>query len=310
MKHSGSNSGLEACAQLSSSLLQVISPFTLRFLIQFATDAYNAGKLGSAPPHLGVGLGLVFAVTTMQILQSLGTNQLIYRGMVVGGMTRASLISLHLRKVDGNLWPCKGRWCRIVGQRQGKGAESPWSCGEMVSAGAMEGSLILMSVDAYRVEQASSGFHLVWAAPISCLVTLSLLLVNLTYSALAGFALLVVGTPLLAKAINSLLKRRKKINKVTDQRVSLTQEILQSIRFIKLFGWEGAFLARLGDIRNREIAGIQMLLAIRNGIMAISTSLPIFASMLSFILYSLSNNSLAPAQVFSSSRSSIAYASR
>ncbi len=38
--------------QLSSSILQVISPFTLRFLIQFATDAYVAAQTGGpAPAH-------------------------------------------------------------------------------------------------------------------------------------------------------------------------------------------------------------------------------------------------------------------
>lgn len=157
-----------------------------------------------------------------------------------------------------------------------------------------------MSVDTYRVDQACGLFHLIWTAPLACLITLAMLLVNLTYSALAGFALLVIGMPLLTKAIKSLFIRRKAINKITDQRVGLTQEILQSVRFVKFFGWEGSFLQRLEQFRNREIKAIQILLAIRNGIMAISISLPIFASMLAFITYSLSNGNLPPAEVFSS----------
>lgn len=158
----------------------------------------------------------------------------------------------------------------------------------------------LMSVDTYRIDQASGLFHIIWTAPISCLITLAMLLVNLTYSALAGFALLVIGVPVLTRAIKSLFARRKSINKITDQRVSLTQEILQSVRFVKFFGWEASFLRRIEDFRNREISAIQVLLAIRNAIMAVSLSLPIFASMLSFITYSLTNHNLAPAEVFSS----------
>src|SRR6202035_6042227 len=88
--------------------------------------------------------------------------------------------------------------------------------------------------------------------------------------------------------------------KITDQRVSLTQEILQAVRFVKYFGWEMAFLERLGDIRKREIHAIQILLAIRNAINAVSMSLPIFASMLSFICYSLTDHGLNPANIFSS----------
>ncbi|EEY18038.1 conserved hypothetical protein [Verticillium alfalfae VaMs.102] len=97
-------------------------------------------------------------------------------------------------------------------------------------------------------------------------------------------------------AIRSLFRRRKAINKITDQRVSLTQEVLSSVRFVKYFGWETAFLDRLKEIRKREIYSIQILLAIRNAINAVSMSLPIFASMLAFITYSLTNNNMNPAE--------------
>lgn len=157
-----------------------------------------------------------------------------------------------------------------------------------------------MSVDTYRIDQASGLFHIIWTAPLMILVTLALLLVNLTYSALAGFALLFIGIPVLTRAIKKLFIRRKAINKITDQRVSLTQEILQSVRFVKYFGWEPAFLDRLGQFRDREIRSIQILLSIRNAIMALSLALPIFASMLAFITYSLTHRNLPPAEVFSS----------
>ena len=100
-------------------------------------------------------------------------------------------------------------------------------------------------------------------------VTLILLLVNIKASALAGFGLLVFSMPILGKAIRSLLNRRKGINKLTDQRVSLTQEVLSAVRFVKYFGWETSFLERIGNIRSQEIRAIQFLLSIRNGINAV-----------------------------------------
>ena len=160
--------------------------------------------------------------------------------------------------------------------------------------------MALMNVDTYRVDQAFGLFHIMWTAPIACLITLALLLVNLTYSALAGFALLIIGVPLLSRAVKGLFVRRKAINKITDQRVGLTQEILQSVRFVKFFGWENSFMNRLEEFRNREITAIQVVLSIRNAIMAVSLSLPIFSSMLAFITYSLTNHDLSPARVFSS----------
>lgn len=302
--------------QLGASITQVLSPFTLRYLIQFAQDAWNASQQGLPPPHIGAGMGLVVGVTIMQVLQSLGMNHFIYRGMMIGGQVRAVLISVVFEKsmvISGRARAGtdkpkdnangdtsgeneKGEQSKKDKKdKKGKGKAqndgTGWSNGKIVN---------LMSVDTYRIDQASGLFHLLWNAPIICLITLVLLLINLTYSALAGFALLVIGIPLLTRAIRSLFRRRSVINKITDQRVSLTQEILSSVRFVKFFGWEMAFLGRLKDIRDREIHAIQILLAIRNAINAVSMSLPIYASMLSFICYSLTNHGLAPAQVFSS----------
>jgi ATP-binding cassette subfamily C (CFTR/MRP) protein 1 len=310
--------------QLLAGILQVLSPFTLRYLIQFANEAYSAQVYGTAAPHIGVGIGLVLGITAMQILQSFGMNHFIYRGMMVGGQVRAVMISVIFEKAMKISGRAKAGGMAVeegpkteaahdqdskdekqTKQNAKKGATSTstdhksgvsgdgtgWSNGRVVN---------LMSVDTYRIDQASGMFHLIWTAPVTCLITLVVLLINLTYSALAGFALLVIGVPLLTKAVKILFARRKEINKITDQRVSLTQEILQAVRFVKYFGWEMAFLGRLGDIRKHEIHSIQVLLAIRNAINAVSMSLPIFASMISFICYSLTDHGLNPANVFSS----------
>ena len=307
--------------QFFSNIFQVVSPFTLRYLIQFAQDAYIAQKRGEPVPHIGKGIGLVFGITAMQMLQSLGTNQFIYHGMMVGGQCRAVLISVIFEKsmkISGRA-KAGGREIKEgldakdehvkhakKGEKDTKrpGIKQAPNAGKGISGdgtGWANGRVVnLMSVDTYRVDQASGLFHMIWTAPIACIITLILLLVNLSYSALAGFGLLVIGLPVLTKAVKILFARRKVINKITDQRVSLTQEILQAVRFVKFFGWESAFLARLGEIRNREVRSIQVLLAIRNAINAVSMSLPIFASMLAFITYSLTSHSLNPAHVFSS----------
>lgn len=310
--------------QFFSNIFQVISPFTLRYLIQFAQDAYIAQRLGKPVPHIGKGIGLVFGITALQMMQSLGTNQFIYRGMMVGGQCRAVLISVIFEKAMKISGRAKAGGREIkegpdAEEKQGehakqtkKGKKSSKTSGPKLAPNAGKGIsgdgtgwangrvVNLMSVDTYRVDQASGLFHMIWTAPIACVITLILLLVNLSYSALAGFALLVIGLPALTKAVKILFARRKAINKITDQRVSLTQEILQAVRFVKFFGWESAFLTRLGEIRDREVHSIQVLLAIRNAINAVSMSLPIFASMLAFITYSLTSHSLNPAHIFSS----------
>ncbi|PFH59064.1 hypothetical protein XA68_12829 [Ophiocordyceps unilateralis] len=285
-------------------LPQVLAPFTLRYLIQFAADAYHAHVSNRPPPPIGHGIGLVLGITAMQLLQSVCINHFIYRGMMMGGESRGLLISLIYEKamvISGRARAGDVRDGRQEKRQQDGQKPKKKQKGAKDGIGWANGRIVnLMSVDTYRIDQASSLGHMIWAGPILCLITLVLLLINLTYSALAGYGLLVIGIPALTRAIRSLFRRRSQINKITDQRVSLTQEILQSVRFVKFFGWEKAFTDRLGQIRSREIYSIQVLLAIRNGINAISMSLPVFASMLSFITYSLTSHSLSPAQVFSS----------
>ena len=317
-----------------SCLFQVFSPFATRYLIQFATDAWYADRTGSPQPNLGQGIALALGITFMQICQSTATNHFIYRGMMVGGESRAMLINAIFDKtlkisnrakaggkalsheqasngIDDEALSQKSKPGRPAIQRmmsrklhpktgpkvtpdKGTGVSGDgtgWNNGKIVN---------LMSVDTYRVDQASGMFHLLWTSPIQIVIVLVVLVINIGYSALAGYALLIICLPLLTKTIKSLFRRRKKINKVTDQRVTLTQEILASVRFVKFFGWETSFLARLKELRSREIRAIQVLLAIRNAINALAMSMPVFASMLAFITYSLTDHSLSPARVFSS----------
>lgn len=311
---------------LLSSILTVLSPFTLRFLINFSTRAYYAREAHSSGPLIGNGVGLVIGITIMQILQSLATNHFLYRGQMVGGEVRGVLVNIIFEKAmrlsgrakaggrateDGhdqanedkvNADTKAGLKAKFTTLFRPKLVASPAVTGVSGDgAGWGNGRVVnLMSTDTYRIDQASGFFHMIWTSPVTILLTLVLLLVNLSYSALAGFALLVIGSPILYNTIKRLFVRRRAINKITDQRVSLTQEILQSVRFVKYFGWESSFLERIGNIRKREIRSVQILLAMRNAINAVSMSLPIFASMLSFITYSLSQHVLNPAPIFSS----------
>jgi ATP-binding cassette subfamily C (CFTR/MRP) protein 1 len=322
---------LGGMCNLISSVFQVISPFLTRYLIAFAAQAYESQHTGSPAPNIGSGIGLVLGITAMQLCQSIGTNHFIYRGMMVGGQSRAMLInaiyekSLKISgraKAGGKALDSEGahNGIDVVSLKASKdgllhrvmsnklhpkggprvtpdkalgvaGDGTGWSNGRILS---------LMSVDTYRVDQASGLFHILWTSPIQICIVLVVLCINIGYSALSGFALITIVVPLLTRAIKSLFKRRKAINKITDQRVSLTQEIISSVRFVKFFGWETSFLERLRELRNREIRKIQVLLAIRNAINSVSMSMPVFASMLSFITYSLTSHSLEPARIFSS----------
>lgn len=245
----------------------------------------------------------------MQLVASISVHQFMFRSMMVGGQTRAAIISMVFAKS----LKISGR-ARAMGPDAGKPpAEAPTTPEEIKKAkkkkekkqddeiGWSNGKVVnLMSTDAYRIDQCCSWVHLLWTAPIQIIITLILLIVNLSYSALAGFALLILAVPALSAVVRVIANRRRKTNKITDSRVALTQEIFMGVRFVKYFGWEESFLSRLQELRRREVNAIQFLLGVRSGVTAVSMSLPVFASMIAFITYSLTDNHLDPASIFSS----------
>lgn len=284
-----------------------------RYLIRFSVDAYVAKAQGTAGPHVGTGVGLAFGIAIMQCAASLAVNQFMYHSMVVGGQARAGVISMVFAKSlkisgraraggpDAGKPPPplpttpegikKARKEKGEQEKKGRDDEIGWSNGKVVN---------LMSTDTFRIDQCASWFHVLWSSPIQIVITLILLLINLSYSALAGFALLIIGAPILSLVVRVLATRRRKMTKITDKRVSLTQEIFMGVRFVKYFGWEKPFLSRLEELRRREIGAIRFLLGVRSGVMAVGVTLPVFASMLAFITYSLTDNRLDAASVFSS----------
>ncbi|PSR72964.1 hypothetical protein PHLCEN_2v11201 [Hermanssonia centrifuga] len=139
-----------------------------------------------------------------------------------------------------------------------------------------------------------------WIAPIQMVICLILLLVNLGPSALAGYAFFVLCTPVQTRVMRRLMGLRQKSMIWTDKRAKLLQELLGGMKIIKYFAWEVPYLKRIGDFRSKEIQYIRSLLMIRSANNAVAISLPALASVLSFVVYSLSGHSLNAANIFAS----------
>ena len=196
---------LGGICQLVASITQVMAPFTLRYLIAFATRAYFAQQTRSPAPNIGQGIGLVIGISCMQMLQSMCTHHFIYRGQAVGGQSRAALITLIFEKAmrisgrakaggkaieDEDLKAVKQNpdsenqtkednfLLRMIKKKtdpRGGPQTTPDKAVGILGDGAGWGNgriVNLMSTDTYRVDQASGMFHLVWTSPIAILLTL------------------------------------------------------------------------------------------------------------------------------------------
>jgi ABC transporter transmembrane region len=92
-----------------------------------------------------------------------------------------------------------------------------------------------------------------WAAPIQLAICLALLISNLGPSALAGFSIFIILTPVVGKIMNTLFSIRQKTMVWTDKRAKLLQELLGGMKLIKFFTWENPFLDRIGGYRKHEM---------------------------------------------------------
>lgn len=313
--------------RLISDLFVVGSPYTLRYLIQFALESYYANFEGVEPPPASRGYGLVFGIICMQIIQSFCTNHFFYNGHMVGGQTRAVLITANFNKPlkisgrarNGIKPPSfSDTQATLVGDdedlsgKKDKKDSSPAEEMKSKKAKKQKGSAViemgwsngrvigLMAIDSARIDAAAALIHAVWTAPLITIIAVVLLIVNLSYSALAGLAILVVAMVFLAKTVGNLYVRRKKINQVTDKRVGLTQKVLFAVRLVKYFGWETSFVERIIGLRATETTALQFFMAFRDIVTAVSQTVPIFAAMLSFVTYATTHSDLSPAVVFSS----------
>ena len=110
-----------------------------------------------------------------------------------------------------------------------------------------------ISTDVSRIDFACQFFHMGWTAPVQLIICLIILLVNLGPSALAGFAIFVVMTPVQTRFMRLMLRFRQKTMVFTDKRAKLLQELLSSIKVIKFFAWEDPYLEKIHQVRNSEV---------------------------------------------------------
>jgi len=273
------------------TVAQFLTPWTVRFLVQYVQDEYTARSKNEPGPGIGAGLGWAFGLAGLQLVQRSFLTHAFYRMATMGGEAKAGLTLVIYEKA----MKLSGRAKSGSHNEESNDNNRGWTDGKITS---------LMSTDTSRIDLGLYHSHNAWGAPLGVVITLILLLVNLGYSALPGMVPVIIFVPLLARTIERLLSQRHSINQLTEKRVALCQEIFSSMRFVKFFAWENSFHQRLNQIRKEEIRQLRIIYGMRNAVTSISLSIPVFGAMLTFITYSLAvlhgSTNLPAAKIFSS----------
>ncbi|XP_033648066.1 ATP-binding cassette sub-family C member 9-like [Asterias rubens] len=158
-----------------------------------------------------------------------------------------------------------------------------------------------MSVDPTAIYFMFQMVNNLWAVPIQLAVNLALLYYQMGYSALIGASLFILMSPVQLKIASFIGRQQKNLLKCSDERLKKTNELLQGIKLLKLYAWEGLYCKAIEIIRAKEL---NFLLKINIGFIStvcLTLSMPVLVTIVGYGTYTaLTGDPLTPAVTFSS----------
>ncbi len=141
-----------------------------------------------------------------------------------------------------------------------------------------------MAVDTQRVVDYINIYNLLWSAPIQIFIALYLLWNQLGVASLAGIAVMIILVPVNGFITVKLKTLQGRLMAQKDKRTKLMSEILNGIKVLKLYAWEGAFGEQITNIRNKEITALRGQAKLSAGIVFAFSCAPFFVSNAKFDL--------------------------
>lgn len=238
----------------ADSLLGFVQPQLLRLLIIFIGDKLENPQ--DNPVLKGALISAsMFAVT---IIQTALSNQYMLKVLEVGLGCRSSLTSLIFRK----------------SLRLSTNARSERSTGDIVN---------LISIDTPRIQTCAQEIGTLIIAPTELFICIYSLWQLLGKASLAGVVAIIVIMPINTVIVRFLKRLNKLQMKLKDYRNNITNEILVSMKSLKLYSWEIPMLNRLLDARNnKELKNLKKIRIINQVANLIWVSLPFMVTLATF----------------------------
>ncbi|KPJ19664.1 putative multidrug resistance-associated protein lethal(2)03659 [Papilio machaon] len=170
--------------------------------------------------------------------------------------------------------------------------------GGQASEGLAGHVINLLTTDAQRFDMAILFLVDLVRTPIESAFIVYLMYRQIGVSTLFGVAFLLLFIPLQGYLGTISSKLRHRTTVLTDNRIRLMNEVIQSIETIKMYAWENAFSKIIGEARKQEMKILKKMCwlhAVMTSCVKLNTKVAIFISILSFIYF---DNDLTAAKVF------------
>ena len=201
-----------------------VGPMVLNKLIQF---------LRNDSANLSEGFALVAIVTCSQIIMSITLRHYFYKCYTCGLRIRSAVVIAIYKK----------SFLLSLKERHVRGG-----AGEIAN---------LVGIDAQRMQDLMTYLHAVWYSFFQIGLALYFLHDQVGLAMLAGVAVILLLIPS-TKAVAAYLGRlQKKLMTARDERVALNNEMLGSMKIIKIQAWEENFRKKLLGLRHVELRNLR-----------------------------------------------------
>eukprot|EP00051_Salpingoeca_urceolata_P018547 m.260888 g.260888 ORF g.260888 m.260888 type:complete len:1419 (-) comp19220_c0_seq3:108-4364(-) len=241
----------------------VLTPaFFLRRLVDFTGDE-------DAP--VGEGVGLAIGMLLSELMRSVAAHAYWFAAIRVAVKLRSTMYGLVYSKA------------LVLRDLSG------YTVGELVN---------LCSNDGQRMFDATTLVPFVYISAVMTVVVLVLSWLFVGPFALVGCLVFVLMLPLQSVVAKLAGKLRRKSILQTDHRVRLISEILNCVKLIKMYAWEGPFGQRIRQIRKKERKVLQHAAYLQSTLVSLVPVAPVAASVLTFSLRAANGDNLTASDVF------------
>uniref|UniRef100_UPI0037E705BF ATP-binding cassette sub-family C member 12-like n=1 Tax=Semicossyphus pulcher TaxID=241346 RepID=UPI0037E705BF len=168
-----------------------------------------------------------------------------------------------------------------------------------VHSGISMGEMInVLNNDGFKLFEAVLFGSFVICAPVLFIVSVVYSCIILGYTALTGVCTYIIFIPAQFFLAKHITRFRWKAISLTDSRVRTMNEILNSIKLIKMYAWEESFEKKIADLRQKEKTQLQRVCYIQNLNTSITGIIPTIATVLTFIVHTLLGISLNTTDAF------------
>jgi len=140
----------------------------------------------------------------------------------------------------------------------------------------------LVAKDVAKIAEACLSLQYLWSGIFETVAVCAVTLLLLGMAILPGVGLMCVFLPLQYCLGMMVAYRKKALAVVSDERISLMEEIMRAIKLIKIYGWEESFFKSLNAIREEESGMLNKINTIKATILGLIFALPPLLSMVIF----------------------------